>query len=87
MTMDVILCGKVVLWFCFFCGEIRQLCWTATSGTPTQLRSARGKPSQVGEERKEEEKNGGRGGSRIRQTKKEERGRRNERKEKSGEAE
>lgn len=28
---------------------IRQLCWTATSGTPTQLRSARGKPPREGE--------------------------------------
>lgn len=43
MTMDVILCGEVVLFV-----WIRQLCWTATSGTPNQLRSAGGKQPREG---------------------------------------
>lgn len=32
----------------FFVCRIRQLCWTATSGTPTQLHSARRKPTRGG---------------------------------------
>lgn len=47
VTMDVILCGEVVLFI-----WIRQLCWTATSGTPNQLRSVGGEqPREGGEER------------------------------------
>ena len=72
--MDVIACGKVVL-FCW----IRQLCWTATSDTPSQRRSVRRK--ETGERRGRDgeiEKEGGRGG-RIREDT-EEKGERGEKK-------
>lgn len=58
---DVILCGTVVLMFLFFfyfyfyffkfLVEIGQLCWAATSGTPNQRRSVRGKTTRERGER------------------------------------